>query len=78
MEETLCVITLDYQEQTRIDCDQLLELEEGWVLGGVHRHPSPHISIVCPSLPVNGDHTPYLLALRERRKHKGGEGSSDL
>ena len=63
----------DYYQRTEIDCDQVLELEEGWVLSGVHSHPTPHISIVgaAPSLPANGDHTPYLHALAERTKNKG-------
>lgn len=63
----------DYSEHVRIDCDHTLDLDEGWVLGGVHCHPTPHISIVAPSLPANGDHTLYLRALVARTKNKGGK-----
>ena len=63
----------DYYERTSIDCDHVFELEGGWVLGGVHQHPTPHIAIVAPSLPASGDHTPYLTALLDRAKNKGGE-----
>ena len=65
----MCV---DYYQRVEIDCDRVLELEEGWVLGGVHAHPTPHISIVAPSLPADGDHAPYLRVLSKRSKHKGG------
>lgn len=60
-------------QSTKIDCDKVLELDEGWVLGGIHCHPTPYISIVAPSLPANGDQNKYLHSLAERTKHKGGK-----
>lgn len=45
-----------------IDCDKAIDVADGWVLSGVHRSPTPHITIVTASLPQDGDYTAYMEA----------------
>ena len=52
--------TLDYAAAGEIDCDASLDVDEGWVLSGIHHYSSPSMRIVSATLPSNGDHTAYL------------------
>ncbi|CAI8012704.1 Beclin 1-associated autophagy-related key regulator, partial [Geodia barretti] len=58
----------DYQLSAVIDCETAMDVDDGWVLSGVHRSPTPHASIISASLPLNGDYSPYIEASEERRK----------
>lgn len=55
-------VPADYPGQQLIDCDSVTEVEGGWVLGGVHKVPTPHICIVTAPLRADGDHSLYLAA----------------
>ena len=39
-----------------------MEVDGGWVLGGVHKLPAPNICIVTASAPSDGDYSLYLKA----------------
>lgn len=52
----------DYLEASIIDCDAAIDVADGWVLSGVHRSPTPHITIVTASLPLDGDYSAYIEA----------------
>ena len=52
----------DYLQASVIDCDAALDVDDGWVLSGVHRSPTPHATIVTASLPLDGDYSAYLEA----------------
>ena len=52
--------TSDYEAAGEIDCDAFLDVDEGWVLSGIHRYSVPSMCIVNASLPSNGDHSAYL------------------
>ena len=52
--------TIDYEASGEIDCDASLDVDEGWVLSGIHRYSSPSMRIVSASLPSNGDHSSYI------------------
>lgn len=45
-----------------IDCDKAIDVADGWILSGVHRSPTPHITIVTASLPQDGNYTAYMEA----------------
>ena len=53
---------LDYLQASVIDCDVAMDVDDGWVLSGVHRSPTPHATIVTASLPLDGDYSAYIEA----------------
>lgn len=55
-------ISPDYLEASVIDCDTAIDVADGWILSGLHRSPTPHITIVTASLPQDGDYTAYMEA----------------
>ncbi len=59
--QSLFLLT-DYPGDSLIDCDSITEVEGGWMLGGVHKVPTPHIRIVTAPLRADGDHSLYLAA----------------
>ena len=56
------LLSSDYQLSAVIDCDTAMDVDDGWVLSGVHSSPTPHASIISASLPLNGDYSPYIEA----------------
>ena len=56
----LLVSPADYEAAGEIDCDASLDVDEGWVLSGIHRHFFPNMCIVTASLPSNGDYSSYI------------------
>ena len=56
------LLSSDYQLSAVIDCETAMDVDDGWVLSGVHRSPTPHASIISASLPLNGDYSPYIEA----------------
>ena len=52
----------DYVESSIIDCDSQMEVDGGWVLGGMHKLPAPNIRIVTALAPSDGDYSLYLKA----------------
>ena len=50
----------DYEAAGEIDCDASLDVDEGWVLSGMHRPSFPTMSIVTASLPSNGDYSSFI------------------
>ena len=59
---SICVSLSDYLQASVIDCDTAQDVDDGWVLSGVHRSPTPHITIVTASMPLDGDYSAYLEA----------------
>ena len=52
----------DYLQSSLINCDSALEVDDGWILSGVHCSPTPQVTIVTAALPLNGDYHTYLEA----------------
>ena len=52
----------DYLQAAVIDCDTALDVDDGWVLSGVHCSPTPCVTIVTASVPLDGDYSAYMEA----------------
>ena len=51
----------DYQSSV-IDCDSVLEVDDGWMLSGVRRHSMPNLRIVTASMPADSNYSTFLKA----------------
>ncbi len=50
----------DYEASVTID--SVLEVDDGWMLSGVHQHTLPNIRIVTASMPAAGNYSSFLKA----------------
>ncbi len=58
---TLCLFfPTDYEASVTID--SVLEVDDGWMLSGVHQHTLPNIRIVTASMPAAGNYSSFLKA----------------
>jgi len=56
----VCLLLPDYVAAAKIDCDSVLEIDDGWMLSGVHQHRLPNMKIVTACMPADGDHSAFL------------------